>query len=253
MSRIVKINKELKIGDGGFITIAGPCSIENLDHMIETVEFLSKQGIKLIRGGIFKPRTDPDSFQGIGEEGFKIFKQIKADYAVSIISEIMDPRDVEEAMDYIDIIQIGARNMQNYSLLKEIGRTNKPVMLKRGMSATINEWINAARYIEKEGNPNIILCERGIRTFETYTRNILDLMSIPIIKNETDYPIIIDPSHGTGRRELIIPASKAAKILDADGIMVEVHPNPEKALSDGEQSLDFKEFQELNKEINKLD
>lgn len=253
MSRIVRINKELKIGDGSFITIAGPCSIENLDHMIETVEFLSKEGIKLIRGGIFKPRTDPDSFQGIGEEGFKIFKKIKSEYEVSIISEIMDPRDVEEASEYIDIIQIGARNMQNYSLLKEIGRTNKPVMLKRGMSATINEWINAARYIEKEGNPNIILCERGIRTFETYTRNTLDLMSIPIIKNETDYPIIIDPSHGTGRRELIIPASKAAKILEADGIMVEVHPNPEKALSDGEQSLNFKEFQELNKEINKLD
>lgn len=251
MTRIVKIDDSLSIGDGSFTTIAGPCSVESLEQMMETVEFLSNQGIGLIRGGIFKPRTNPDSFQGIGIDGLKIFKQIKEKFKVNIISEIMDPRDLEESLDYIDVIQIGARNMQNYSLLKEVGSINKPVMLKRGMSATIDEWINAARYIENEGNANIILCERGIRTFETYTRNTLDLMSVPIIKNETEYPIIVDPSHGTGRRELVLPASTAAKALKADGIMIEIHPNPEKALSDGEQSLNFKEFEILNKIINR--
>ena len=164
----------------------------------------------------------------------------------------MDPRDIEKAYDYIDIYQIGSRNMQNYSLLKEVGRIEKPVLLKRGMSATLDEWIKASEYIKMGGNENIILCERGIRTFENYTRNTLDLMSVPIIKSKTKYPILVDPSHGTGKRELILPATKAALVLGANGVIIEVHPNPDKALSDGAQSLNFKEFEVLLKEINNL-
>ncbi len=245
MTKCIKIDEDIFIGDGKFTVIAGPCSIESEEQMDKIGSYLSKLGVKILRGGAFKPRTSPDSFQGLGINGLKILKQIKDKYGLKVISEIMDPRDIEESYEYIDIFQIGSRNMQNFSLLKEIGKVDKPVMLKRGMSARINEWIMAAEYIRKEGNEKIILCERGIRTFEDYTRNTLDLMSVPIIKEKTDYPIFIDPSHGTGLRNLIIPASKAAKALDADGIMVEIHPNPDLALSDGEQSLDFNEFEEL--------
>ena len=173
-------------------------------------EFLSKHGIRFLRGGAFKPRTDPKSFQGLGIEGFKILKEIKGKYNFKIVSEIMDPRDIEMAHDYIDIFQIGSRNMYNYSLLKEMGKSRRPILLKRGMSATIEEWIKAAEYIDISGNNNIILCERGIRSFDDYTRNLLDLMAVPIIKEKTNYPVIVDPSHGTGRRELILPAVKAA-------------------------------------------
>lgn len=249
MTKSIKIDDEIIIGDGNFTIIAGPCAIENDKQMDDIGSFLSHLKIKILRGGIFKPRTSPDSFQGLGIDGFKILKDIKLKYKLKIISEIMDPRDIEEAYDYIDIIQIGSRNMQNFSLLKEVGKTDKPVMLKRGMSATINEWIMAAEYIKVEGNEKIILCERGIRTFEDYTRNTLDLMSIPILKEKTDYPIFVDPSHGTGRRELILPASRAAKALEADGIIVEIHPNPDNALSDGFQSLDFNGFENLYNNI----
>lgn len=245
MTRSININNELCIGDGSFTIIAGPCAVEDYKQMDDIGRFLSKLGVRILRGGVFKPRTSPKSFQGLGAEGFEILKEIKEKYKLKIISEIMDPRDIEESLDYIDIIQIGSRNMQNFSLLREVGKTNKPVMLKRGMSATIKEWIMAAEYIRIEGNKKIILCERGIRTFEDYTRNTLDLMCIPILKETTDYPIFIDPSHGTGRRELILPASKAAKALEADGIIVEIHPNPDKALSDGFQSLDFESFKDL--------
>lgn len=249
MTKSIKIDDEIIIGDGNFTIIAGPCAIENDKQMDDIGSFLSHLKIKILRGGIFKPRTSPDSFQGLGIDGFKILKDMKLKYKLKIISEIMDPRDIEEAYDYIDIIQIGSRNMQNFSLLKEVGKTDKPVMLKRGMSATINEWIMAAEYIKVEGNEKIILCERGIRTFEDYTRNTLDLMSIPILKEKTDYPIFVDPSHGTGRRELILPASRAAKALEADGIIVEIHPNPDNALSDGFQSLDFNGFENLYNNI----
>lgn len=249
MTKSIKIDDEIIIGDGNFTIIAGPCAIENDKQMDDIGSFLSHLKIKILRGGIFKPRTSPDSFQGLGIDGFKILKDIKLKYKLKIISEIMDPRDIEEAYDYIDIIQIGSRNMQNFSLLKEVGKTDKPVMLKRGMSATINEWIMAAEYIKVEGNEKIILCERGIRTFEDYTRNTLDLMSIPILKEKTDYPLFVDPSHGTGRRELILPASRAAKALEADGIIVEIHPNPDNALSDGFQSLDFNGFENLYNNI----
>lgn len=245
MTKIIRIDDEICIGDGSFTIIAGPCAIEDEKQMDNIGSLLSSLGVKILRGGVFKPRTDPKSFQGLGMEGFRILQELKSKYNLKIISEIMDPRDIEEACKHIDIIQIGSRNMQNFSLLKEVGKTNKPIMLKRGMSATINEWIMAAEYIRVEGNENIILCERGIRTFEDYTRNTLDLMAVPIIKQKTEYPIFVDPSHGTGIRELVYPASKAAKALDADGIIVEVHPNPDKALSDGIQSLDFEGFNNL--------
>ncbi len=251
--RRVKLDEGLYIG-GEFEIIAGPCAVENSGQMEEIGEFLSKHGIKILRGGgAFKPRTDPKSFQGLGVEGFKILKKIKEKYNFKIVSEIMDPRDIEMAHNYIDIFQIGSRNMYNYSLLKEMGgKTNRPILLKRGMSATIEEWIKAAEYIEVAGNNNIILCERGIRSFDDYTRNLLDLMAVPIIKEKTNYPIIVDPSHGTGRRELILPAVKAAMALEADGgVMIEIHSNPEEALSDGGvQSLDFEEFRNLLTKIN---
>lgn len=252
MTKSIKIDESLYIGDGKFTIIAGPCAIENEKQMDEIGRYLERIGVKILRGGVFKPRTSPGSFQGLGISGFKILKDIKKNYGLKIISEIMDPRDIEGACDYIDIIQIGSRNMQNFALLKEVGKTNKPIMLKRGMSATINEWIMAAEYIKKEGNENIILCERGIRTFENYTRNTLDLMSIPILKQKTEYPIFVDPSHGTGRRDLILPASKAAKALEADGVMIEIHPEPHRALSDGAQSLDFDDFEKLYNNINNL-
>jgi len=245
----IKIDKDLYIGGDEFTIIAGPCSVENLEQMEQIGSFLEKLGVKFLRGGVFKPRTDPESFQGLGIDGLKILKKIKNKYKFKIVSEIMDPRDIEIAYDYIDIYQIGSRNMYNYSLLKEMGKIDKPILLKRGMSATIEEWIKASEYIELGGNEKIIFCERGIRGFDNYTRNVLDLMSVPIIKEKTKYPIIVDPSHGTGRRELIFPATKAAKALEASGVMIEIHPNPETALSDGEQSLNFKEFEKLFSEI----
>lgn len=249
MTRSINIDNEILIGDGSFTIIAGPCAIENYEQMDDIGKFLSSLGVRILRGGVFKPRTSPKSFQGLGLEGLEILNEIKLKYNLKVISEIMDPRDIEKAQDSIDIIQIGSRNMQNFSLLREVGKTHKPVMLKRGMSATIEEWIMAAEYIRIEGNEEIILCERGIRTFEDYTRNTLDLMSVPILKKRTDYPIFVDPSHGTGRRELVHPASKAAKALEADGIIVEIHPNPDKALSDGFQSLDFEGFENLYRDF----
>lgn len=252
MANKVKIDDELIIGGDEFIVIAGPCAVESEEQMDMIGKFLKRLGVKIIRGGAYKPRTDPKSFQGLGVNGLRILKAIKELYGFKVVSEIMDPRDVEMAYEYIDIYQIGSRNMQNFSLLKEVGKTKKPVLLKRGMSATLEEWYNASEYIRNEGNENIILCERGIRTFEDYTRNTLDLMSVPIMKSKTGYPVIVDPSHGTGRRELIGPASKAAVAVGADGIMIEVHPQPEKALSDGLQSLSFDDFEKVLSEIRQV-
>lgn len=252
MTDKIIIDDELSIGGEEFIIIAGPCAVENEDQMDKVGDFLSKLGVKVIRGGAFKPRTSPKAFQGLGIDGLKILDKIKEKYKFKVITEIMDPRDIEEADEYIDIFQIGSRNMQNYSLLKEMGKIDKPVLLKRGMSATIDEWIKASEYIKMEGNNRIIMCERGIRTFENYTRNTLDLMSVPIIKSKTKYPIVVDPSHGTGRRELILPASKAALALGANGLLIEIHPEPEKALSDGAQSLNFIDFGKLFNEINNM-
>lgn len=252
MENKIKIDEDLYIGGEEFIVIAGPCAVEDEKQMDQIGRFLMDLGVKVLRGGAFKPRTDPRSFQGLGIDGLKILKGIKDKYKLKVVSEIMDPRDIDIAYDYIDIYQVGSRNMYNYTLLKEIGKTDKPVLLKRGMSATIEEWIKASEYIEMEGNDKIIFCERGIRSFDNYTRNMLDLMSVPIIKEKTKYPILVDPSHGTGRRELITPATKAALALEASGVMIEVHPNPDYALSDGQQSLNFKEFKELFLEVNKI-
>lgn len=247
---IVDLGDNIKIGGGHFQIIAGPCSVENEEQILKTSEFLSNLGIRILRGGAFKPRTSPYDFQGLGFKGLEIMRNAANHNNMKVVSEIMDPRDIEKAYEYIDIFQIGSRNMQNFSLLKEIGKLDKPILLKRGMTATVKEWLMAAEYIANEGNLDIILCERGIRTFENYTRNTLDLTVVPILRNLSFLPIIVDPSHGTGRRDLIIPMSRGAVAVKADGIMVEVHPNPDKALSDGFQSLDFKETEGMIREIN---
>lgn len=248
--KIVKIENDFIIGGKDFQIIAGPCAVENEKQINSIAEFLSKLGVKFLRGGAFKPRTSPYTFQGLGFDGLKLMKNAADKNKMKVISEIMDPRDIDKAYDYIDVFQIGSRNMQNYSLLKEMGKLKKPVLLKRGMTATVKEWLNAAEYIALEGNEDIILCERGIRTYENYTRNTLDLTVIPIIKELSSLPVIVDPSHGTGRRDLVAPMSKAAVSVSADGIMIEVHPEPDKALSDGFQSLNFEETEKLIKEIN---
>lgn len=231
------------------LIIAGPCSVEDYKLMEETATFLNELGIEYIRGGAFKPRTSPYSFQGLGNEGLRILSDIKKHYGLKVVSELMDVRDIDEVCAVVDIIQIGSRNMYNYPLLREVGKTKKKVILKRGMSATINEWLNAAEYIAAEGNDDIILCERGIRTFESYTRNTLDLNCVPIIKNKTNLNIIVDPSHGTGKHELVKPMSLAAIAAGAEGLIIEIHPNPKRALSDACQSLNFEDFRLLYKEV----
>jgi len=250
---IVDLGDGVKFGDGNFTVIAGPCSIESYEQMDSIGKLLSAEGVKVLRGGAFKPRTSPYKFQGLREDGLKIMKEIGIKYGLKTVTEVMDPRDVELIGNSVDMLQIGSRNMQNFALLTEVGKFGKPVMLKRGMTATIEEWLMAAEYIAKEGNSQIVLCERGIRTFENYTRNTLDLTIVAIIKKLSKLPIIVDPSHGTGRRDLVIPMSKAAHVVNADGLMVEIHPKPEEALSDGDQSLRFGELQTLVKEIKYLD
>jgi len=227
------------------IMIAGPCSVENYEMMDKTAQFLKRIGVNYIRGGVFKPRTSPNSFQGLGVSGLEILKQIKKDYGLLVVSEILDIRDLEKCLDVVDVIQIGSRNMYNYPLLKEVGKTNKTVILKRGMSATYDEWINASEYIKMGGNEDIILCERGIRTFEPSTRNTLDLSCIPLIKQRTNLRIIVDPSHGTGIRDIVEPMSMAAIAAGADGLIIETHPEPDRAISDGFQSVDFETFERI--------
>ncbi|QXM07175.1 3-deoxy-7-phosphoheptulonate synthase [Crassaminicella indica] len=241
----------LKIGtDNPPIFIAGPCSVESREQILETALRLKEVGIHILRGGVFKPRTSPYDFQGLEIEGLKYLREAGDAAGLPIITELMDEKNMNIVLEYADIIQIGSRNMYNYSLLKALGNIQKPILLKRGMSATIKEWVMAAEYIAAYGNKNIILCERGIRTFENYTRNTLDLAAVPIMKKETGLPVIVDPSHGTGIRELINPMSKAALACGADGLMIEVHPNPEKALSDGHQSLTIEQYQKLFEEIH---
>lgn len=247
----VIVVKNVKIGGENPVIIAGPCSVESKDQIQKAAYTVKELGGHILRGGAFKPRTSPYSFQGLGEEGLRLLKEAGDAHGLPVVSEVMDTRDVDMVSKYVDILQIGSRNMQNFSLLKEVGRTNKPILLKRGMTATIEDWLMAAEYVAYEGNVNIILCERGVRTFETYTRNTLDITAVPIIKNLSNLPIIVDPSHGTGRKELILPMSKASLAAGADGIMLEIHPNPCEALSDGDQSLNFDEFNILMKEINK--
>ncbi|MFZ5988135.1 MAG: bifunctional 3-deoxy-7-phosphoheptulonate synthase/chorismate mutase [Bacillota bacterium] len=227
------------------VIIAGPCAIENVEYLESIAYQLNKNKIKFLRGGAFKPRTSPYEFQGLKEEGLKILHNIGKKYNLFTVTEVVDTRDVEMVSQYVDVIQIGARNMHNFELLKEVGLTHKPVLLKRGISATIQEFILAAEYIGLQGNRKIILCERGIRTYETKTRNTLDITSIPIIKRETSLPILVDLSHSLGRKDIINSVARAALAVGADGIMVEVHPYPEVALSDSKQQLNPREFEEL--------
>jgi chorismate mutase / prephenate dehydratase len=248
---IIKV-KGVEIGGGVFVVMAGPCSVENEEMLMKCALEVKENGAQILRGGCFKPRTSPYSFQGMGLEGLKILEEAGRYYDLPIITEVMDTEFVNEVAKSSDIIQIGARNMQNFALLKEVGKTHKPVMLKRGLSASIDEWLNAAEYILAQGNRQVILCERGIRTFETATRNTLDLSAIPVLKELTHLPVIVDPSHAIGERNKVIPLAKAAKVVGAHGIMVEFHPDPPKALSDPEQALYFSQFEELMKDLYKL-
>lgn len=250
-STIVRVGNVL-IGGSEPVIIAGPCAIEGREQFLETAHAVKESGASILRGGAYKPRTSPYSFQGLEVEGLRILKQAKEETNLPVVSEVTSPEAVEEAVKYVDMLQIGARNMQNFYLLKEVGRTNLPVLLKRGLSATFDEWLNAAEYIIAEGNPNVVLCERGIRTFETLTRNTLDMSAVPVIKEKSHLPILVDPSHATGVRSYVLPLSLSAIAAGADGIMVECHPNPAVALSDGPQSLTLPEFHELTGKITKL-
>jgi 3-deoxy-7-phosphoheptulonate synthase / chorismate mutase len=245
---IVDVKGE-KIGDGRQYFIMGPCAVESYEQVAAVAEAVKKQGLKLLRGGAYKPRTSPYDFQGLGLEGLKILKRIADEYDLAVISEIVTPADIETALDYIDVIQIGARNMQNFELLKAAGQVNKPILLKRGLAATIEEFINAAEYIMSQGNGQIILCERGIRTYEKATRNTLDISAVPILKKETHLPVVVDVTHSTGRRDLLLPCAKAALAIGADGVMAEVHPDPAVALSDSAQQMDIEQFHEFMEEL----
>lgn len=241
---VVKI-KNVEVGAKSIAVMAGPCSVESLELLREVGHLIKESGAKILRGGAFKPRTSPYSFQGLGEEGLRYLKEVGAKENLPVVTEVMDPRQIPLVDKYADAFQIGARNMQNFDLLKEVGKTKKPVVLKRGMSATIKDLLMSAEYILSEGNMNVILCERGIRTFEDATRNTLDLSAVAVIKQLSHLPIIVDPSHGTGKWGLVLPMSLAAIAAGCDGLMIEVHSNPEDALSDGSQSLKPEKFAEL--------
>ena len=248
---LIRVNG-ITIGGKKIVIMAGPCSIEGREMLMAIGKSVKSSGAAILRGGAYKPRTSPYSFQGMGKEGLELLKEAKHLLKMPVVTEIMDTKDIDLISDYTDIFQVGARNMQNFSLLKELGSTNKPILLKRGLSATIKELLMSAEYIASKGNDKIILCERGIRTFETETRNTLDLNAIPVIKKLTHLPIIVDPSHGTGRRDIVATMSMAAIAAGADGIIVEVHQQPEKALSDGEQSLKPDEFKQMVKAIDRI-
>jgi len=237
------------VGGPEVIAFAGPCAIESPEQMSTIAQAVAASGARILRGGAFKPRSSPYSFQGHGEEGLKWMRATADENGMAVISEIMDPRQLEMMMRYVDCLQVGARNMQNFDLLKELGRVRKPVLLKRGLSATIEEWLLSAEYVLGGGNGQVILCERGIRTFENYTRNTLDISAVPVVKKKSHLPIVVDPSHGTGRREKVIPMARAAVAAGADGVIIEVHHNPEKAFSDGPQSLYPDQFDRLMGEL----
>jgi len=244
--------KDVAIGGKKIVMMAGPCAVESHDQVMQTARFLKSKGVQFLRGGAYKPRTSPYSFQGLEEEGYHMLAEAARETGLLVVSEVISLASLQQAVKYVDVVQIGARNMQNFQLLREVGRMKIPVVLKRGLASTIEEWLNAAEYIMNEGNYNIILCERGIRTFETYTRNTLDLSAVPIIKDISHLPIIVDPSHGTGKWKLVTPMSRAAIAAGADGLMIEVHPDPKCALSDGPQSLNFETFDTLVQEVSKI-
>lgn len=241
--------KGTEIGSGSPILIAGPCAVESYEQTAEVAQAITDNGLRILRGGAFKPRTSPYDFQGLGIEGLSILKKVADEFNCAVISEIVHPDDLGMAAEYLDIIQIGARNMQNYELLKAAGKIDKPILLKRGLSATIEEFINSAEYIMSQGNGQIILCERGIRTYERATRNTLDITAVPILKQETHLPVFVDVTHSTGRKDLLLPAAKAALAIGADGVMAEVHPDPATALSDAAQQMNIGEFEKFVSEL----
>ncbi len=248
---VVHVNG-VPIGGGDPVVIAGPCSVESEKQIIEVAQAVKEKGAHLLRGGAYKPRTSPYSFQGLGEEGLKLLKKAKEETGLGIVTEVLEPKDVPLVAEYADMLQIGARNMQNYQLLKAVGKCQKPVLLKRGMSATLTEFLLSAEYILSEGNKQVVLCERGIRTFVEYTRNTLDLNIVPMVKQVSHLPIIVDPSHGTGRRELVAAMAIAGIAAGADGLIIEVHTHPEQSWSDADQTLSPDEFGRLMKRLNSL-
>lgn len=250
-SSVIKVGNT-QIGGSEIVIMSGPCAVESAEQVMETAKAIKKAGAQILRGGAYKPRTSPYSFQGLEEEGLKIMKEAKNETGLAVVCEVTSLEAIEAAVKYVDMLQIGARNMQNFYLLKEAGKTGLPILLKRGLSATIDEWLNAAEYIMAEGNPNVVLCERGIRTFETATRNTLDISAVPVIKEKSHLPIIVDPSHATGVRGYVKPLAKCAIAAGADGLMIETHPNPAIALSDGPQSLTFPQFDNLCEELRPI-
>ena len=242
----------VKVGGEQLVVMAGPCSVESLEQLREAAQAVKAGGAQFLRGGAFKPRTSPYDFQGLAEDGLKLLRQVADENGLKVVTEIVDKDDIELVGNYADVYQVGARNMQNFQLLKALGKAKKPVMLKRGLSATISEWLNAAEYIAAGGNGNIIFCERGIRTYETYTRNTLDLSAVAALKELSHLPVIVDPSHGTGRWQMVQPMARAAVAAGADGLIIEVHPHPEVALSDGDQSLTPKNFNLLMSDLGKI-
>jgi 3-deoxy-7-phosphoheptulonate synthase len=245
---VVKI-RDVDIGGPRVVVMAGPCSVENHDQIERSAEIVASGGARVIRGGAFKPRSSPYSFQGLGEEGLIMLREAADRHGLLVASEVMDQTQIPLVAQYADILQVGARNMQNFTLLRELGKQRKPVLLKRGISATIEELLLSAEYIMSGGNYDVILCERGIRTFETYTRNTMDISAIPVVKKLSHLPIVADPSHGTGRRDKVVPMARAAVAAGADGLLVEVHPEPDRALSDGAQSLRPEQFQEMMRQL----
>ncbi len=240
------------IGGDELVIMSGPCAVESQEQLMQTAIAIKKAGAQILRGGAYKPRTSPYAFQGLEEEGLQYMKEAREATGLPVICEVTSLNAIEAAVKYVDMLQIGARNMQNFYLLKEAGKSGLPVLLKRGLAATIDEWLNASEYIIAEGNPNVVLCERGIRTFETATRNTLDISAVPVIKEKSHLPIIVDPSHATGVRAYVKPLAMSAVAVGADGLMIETHPNPSTALSDGPQSLTFEQFEDLTRDLRPL-
>jgi 3-deoxy-7-phosphoheptulonate synthase len=250
-THVVKVGSQI-FGDGRLTLIAGPCSIESRAHFLETAEGVKAAGATFLRGGVYKMRTSPDSFQGVGPAGFAYVNDVKKQVGMPLVSEITDPRQIGDLLGVVDMFQVGSRNMYNYELLRELGQHRKPVLLKRGFSATVDEWLKAADYILKGGNDDVLLCERGIRSFDSKTRNTLDLGTVAWLKAHTQFPVVVDPSHGTGRPELILPMSLAAVGAGADALIIEVHPRPSEALSDADQALNFEQFAAVTRDVRKV-
>ena len=250
--KVKQYNAAPLIKENEFLVIAGPCSVESEENLNLTAKFLLENGVTHMRAGAFKPRTSPYTFQGLQDKGLEILKRVKEKTGIKVVVEIMDVSQIPYYVENIDIIQVGARNMQNFHLLKELGKTNKPILLKRGFGSTVEEWLFACEYILNEGNSNVILCERGIRTFETSTRNTLDISSVPVIKKITKIPVIVDPSHSSGRSDLILPLTKASVAVGADGVMIEIHDNPEEAMSDKDETIDFETFKIILENIKNI-